>query len=119
MQEIEKFLIWFVPLFVLEYLVQGTTSVFLMEAVTDQMKDNPESWSSGSLVYFFTAIKPLLSFATKLLVGIWLYYEAKKFTPKPFYWAFFGAVSGVIVIAIFYLVRIYDYHKTLVNEKII
>jgi len=118
MKDIEKFLIWFVPLFFLEYIFQGTASVFIAEAFSGYLNDNTDNLFSDSLLYFFMAIKPFLSFATKLLVSVWLYHQAKAYTIKPFHWAFFGVVSGVVAIAIFYLVRIYDFNQPSLNEKI-
>ena len=88
----------------------------MVEALSDRMGGDAESLFSEMFFYFYPAIKPFLSFATKLLVSVWLYNEAKVYTSKPFHWAFFGAVSGVLAIAIFYLVLIFDGHMVRRND---
>jgi uncharacterized BrkB/YihY/UPF0761 family membrane protein len=117
MKKIEKFLIWFVPLFCLEYIIQGTSSALVMKFISSPERDIGILFSD-KWFYFYTAIKPFLSFATKILVSTWLYLEAKPHTTKPFHWAFFGAVVGVLAIAIFYLVQIYDEQKMQRNDEI-
>ncbi|NOQ79573.1 MAG: hypothetical protein GQ546_09255 [Gammaproteobacteria bacterium] len=125
MKDLEKLLLWFIPLFILEYIVNISLSWLLTEsagAIIDNKSQLAQLFKENNIdiqkvIIILSAIKPLLAFATKIAVAIWLFLFAKKHDSKPFLWAFFGAVTGVVSIAIFYAVLIFEKQELSENNK--
>ncbi len=120
MKDLEKLLLWFIPLFILEYIVNTSLSWLLTEYTGAFIDNKSQLFKENNIdlqkvIIILSAIKPLLAFATKIAVAIWLFLVAKKHGAKPFLWAFFGAVTGVVSIAIFYAVLIFE--KQELSEK--
>jgi len=121
LKDFEKLLYWFIPLFLIEYFFTSGASWFLAEIAKDmagtQSKVSAFLKQSGITpmvaMAYLSAIKSWLYLATKIAVGVWLFFAARKFNSNSFIWAIFGGVTGVLAIAVFYLVLIYEREATI------
>ena len=125
LKDFEKLLIWFIPLFLIEYVITSGASWFFVETVKvagskpSKVADfyHFTGFDPSTSVAWLSAIHPWLALATKILVAIWLFISAKKVGSKSILWAVFGGAVGVNAIAIYYLILIYEQQQNYAKAK--
>ena len=55
-----------------------------------------------------TSARSLLSIIVNLVIGIWLFIQARQSKSTPWIWLLFGMVYGLIAAVLFYLLRIFE-----------
>lgn len=126
LKDIEKLFYWFIPLFIVEFVFTGMVSGFLSEIVKAAGgKDSKLSWlltatemTPIQALGYFTALKSWLSLITQFVVGVWLFFSARKNGAKPVLWGLFGCMTGVLAIAIYYLALITESQRNGSPSKI-
>ena len=104
MKDVDKLIIWFIPLFILEYLGLAIASILTSYALESPKNDeqilhlilNTFDITAVQLTAYLTAIKPWINGFTHLLIGIWLFCISSKHGNKKFRWLFFGMLTGLL-----------------------
>ena len=116
MKDVDKLIIWFIPLFILEYLGLAIASMLTSYALESPRNDEQIlhlilrtfDITAVQLTAYLTVIKPWINGFTHLLIGLWLFYISSKHGHKKFRWLFFGMLAGLLGVIIYFCAYFYD-----------
>jgi MFS family permease len=97
---IKPFLLIFIILSFLSSIIYPATYLYLLNIYDGNIPTMVRS--KWQMLFSATYLLP------NIAVAFWLSHIAKKEKSSPLLWFFFGLVGGLISLAIFYLIRIYE-----------
>lgn len=121
MKNIEKLAIWLIPVALIGAL-GSTFSNMLFNNLVSSTQSGSESilpifgLTMGQAMALLTGISPAFKFLAHVVIAIWLYVITKRDGNRYFVWGGFGLFFGLLVPAIYYLVKIYEV-QSIENEK--
>ena len=119
-QEVEKLLLWLIPLIAISTVAETAITNFVLEMVSNMrggVKSMPiePSWidlhfSLGEQVAIANWAKLLPMFVVQFVIGVWLFFQAKRTNSNRWVWFFAGLLLKYWALALFLLTQIVD-HK--------
>ena len=104
-KEIESLALWYNPAFLIIFLASAVYSGYLKEII--EMGEA----TTGVSIAFFTMVLKLIQNIDNLVVGVWLFIQAKKENGKPLLWFLFGLVAHFYAAIIYIGLKIYENQK--------
>ena len=101
LKEIERLLIWLVPLAILSAASKVVVSVVWARVGGAEPMD-----LSADLLYMFTTLQQLVLILPNLAIAVGLYFFAKKISYTSWVWSLFGLVFGLWALATLFIYRI-------------
>jgi ABC-type methionine transport system permease subunit len=97
-KEIEKLLYWYIPIFIISSVLSSTIATYVKSF-------NGEPIALTSVVIMLSMF---IGFLDNIVVGVWLYFIAKKYNQKYILWSLFGFVANIFGAVLFIALYIYE-----------
>ena len=104
-KEIESLALWYIPAFVIMLIFSSIYSGYLSELM-DMGKVK-----TGTSVLFASMVLQFIGNIDNLVLGFWLFMQAKKENGRPILWFFFGIVAHFYAAIIYIGLKIYENQK--------
>lgn len=116
--EIEKLLIWLLPIILLAVLANAALPGIINEVlsqvgttVTQSIEDI--SWldrhlTQGEQILYLNILKTLPNILIRLVIGVWLYFQVKNLGGRRWLWALSGLLLQYWGLAIFFFVQLLE-----------
>ncbi len=108
-KEIESLALWYIPAFVIMLIFSSIYSGYLSELM-DMGKVK-----TGTSVLFASMVLQFIGNIDNLVLGFWLFMQAKKENGKTILWFFFGLVAHFYAAIIYIGLKIYEHQKAYKN----
>ena len=111
-EEIEKLALWYIPVTIILALLTTGTSGYLTDLMQGEI-------TFGGKVMLVSYLAQAIGAADNIVVGIWLFIQARKNDGKAMLWFLFGLIANLLA-ALFYLaILIYEQNSGVsAKEKI-
>lgn len=107
-KEIEKLLYWYIPMFIISSTVSSSIITYVKSF-------NGEPIELTSVVIILSIFIKHLG---NIVVGIWLYFIAKKYKQKYILWSLFGFVANIFGAVLFIALYIYEKSNNTLERNI-
>jgi len=97
-KEIEKLLYWYIPMFIISNIAASIIGTFIKSF-------NGEPIALTSLLVILSIF---IGHLGNIVVGIWLYFIAKKYNQNYILWSLFGFVANIFGAVLFIALYIYE-----------
>jgi len=104
-KEIESLALWYIPAFALTLIFSAIYSSYLKELM------DMGQVTTGKSVVFASMVLNFIGNIDNLVLGVWLFMQAKKENGKPILWLFFGLVAHFYAAIIYIGLKIYENQK--------
>jgi len=101
-KEIEKLAIWYIPVSIAMILATSAYSSYFRHIASG------EGATVGSTIAFFAGIPALIQMADNIVVGIWLFFLARREGARPMLWLLFGLFAHLFAAVIYIALRLYE-----------